>query len=169
MDATQALGMMAAIAVQAVALALMCITMRRKNGFRGVHELLSSTYVSQPARTDGALELSHLPIAYSVVEPSLPDFIAGYKIAGRLGKTESVEVFDAFDESLGRRVWLYTSRDSKAIQLPLSRTSSVRTTRPRWLQNGVNGDLHWFAVEAVNGVPLSHMESLPWDLSLIHI
>ena len=162
MDPKQALGMMLATAMQAGALGLMCVTMRRSNGYRGVHELLSSTYVSQPATTESEVDVPHMPIAYSVVDSSLPDSIGTYKIVGRIGERNGVEVFEGVDDSLGRRVWLYTSDAADAIRLPPSRTSNVRPSRPRWLQGGHDNGQHWFAVEAVKGVPLTHLDSLPW-------
>lgn len=169
LDVRKILGQQIFFFIQMIATGLLCITMRRRNGYRGVHEWLSSTSVVQPAKMEVHDVISSLPVTLATVPSQLPSKVGPYRVTGELGERGGVAVFAARDESLDRSVWVYTSREASALSVSPNRSSIVRSMRPHWLQNGTDQDeggreLHWFAVEAVVGAPLrSQVGAVAWS------
>ena len=154
--------------LECAAAGLVCITMRQKNGYRGLHDLLSSSCVIQPATSRIQRVDFELPRTVSVAAADTPTSIGPYRIVGQLGErtqaSASYTVYDAIDDSLERAVWIYASPNKSVLNVPEQRASVARPTRTHWLQSGEEDGLHWFAVEAVSGTPLSQHESLPWSM-----
>lgn len=111
----------------------MLSTMRRRNGWRGLHELLSRTRVLAEPLPFARFVRQRAPPP-SRLEPSgeLPARIGVYATVGRVGRTTSGEIFEASDTHLDRRVWIH-ARDPAAPPLAPERRSMERSTRLRWL------------------------------------
>jgi uncharacterized RDD family membrane protein YckC len=148
-----------------VGLALAASTMRPRNHYRGVHELLSGTRVTLVARAmqrqslsgSGGWLLSFL--GGRRLKPGmphgsvLPESIAGFTIRGALKWTERDKVLLGEDASLGRRVFIWL-RPASAAPLDAARRDIGRRTRLRWLASGRQGDWQWDAILAPQGCPL---------------
>ncbi len=162
----------------AAGLALMALTMRPRNHYRGIHELASGTRVTRIAAQvqrqslsgSGGWLLSFL--GGKRLKPGmphgsvLPEHIAGFAVRGALKWTERDKVLLGEDASLGRRVFIWL-RPSSAAPLDAARRDIGRRTRLRWLASGRQGDWLWDAILAPQGCPLPefiHSEgTLEWS------
>ncbi len=145
---------------------LVCSSMRAKNGFRGWHELLSGTRVVRLADEGAAEERLVLPAFSPTQDVSLPQSIGRFHVLGRLGTFGDAEVLASIDEQLDRLAWLYVT--DREMKLSAERIRLVRHTRQRWLQGGELDGKHWFAMEAVEGVPVTEaarFADIPWSVS----
>jgi eukaryotic-like serine/threonine-protein kinase len=142
---------------------LIASTMRPRNGYRGLHEVLSGTRTVRPARVQETARASagwllsflhsrRLNQALTQTGP-LPQRIAGFAIRGALTWTASDKVLLGEDASLGRRVFLWL-RPMSAPALDAARRGVGRPTRLRWLSCGTQGELQWDAILAPQGWPL---------------
>lgn len=158
--------------------AILGMTMRAENHWRGLHELASDTRVAQAVRPtqrqslagSGGWLLSFL--GGKRLRPgmphgsTLPDRIAGFAVRGALKWTERDKVLLGEDASLGRRVFIWL-RATSAPPLDAARRDIGRRTRLRWLAGGRQGDWQWDAILAPQGCPLPefiHSEgTLDWS------
>jgi hypothetical protein len=145
-----------------IGVALIASTMRRRNGYRGLHEILTGTRVVQPIRpretvpASGGWLLSFLHGRRQAPMQTgpLPQRIGGFAIRGALKWTATDKVLLGEDASLGRRVFIWL-RPTSAPVLDKARRDVGRRTRLRWLGCGTQGDLQWDAILAPLGSPLS--------------
>jgi hypothetical protein len=130
-------------------IALILSPMRKRNGYRGLHELLSGTRVLRVPEpeaprpgVDAAPETRPLPA-------TVPAQIGPYHLKGAFA---SGDQFIAEDRGLGRQV-LIVKRSS---QLPVSdvRRQIFRPTRLRWLGEFNHGDQLWDVFVAPIGCTL---------------
>jgi hypothetical protein len=140
-------------------------TMRRSNGYRGVHELASGTRVFRLPEEEGrrlnpasggwlvSFLLNRRLERGAGQAAGLPERIAGFAIRGALKWTDQDKVLLGEDPSLGRRVFIWL-RPSTAPPLSAARRDVGRRTRLRWLACGKQGDLQWDALLAPSGCPL---------------
>ncbi len=110
-------------------------TMRRRNGWRGPHELWTGTRVIQsqfPFRKRSRIES---PPEAPHAEPTrpLPERLGGYRVLGLVATTESGQLVHARDEQLERSVWIQF-RESGA-RTGDKRRSLGRPARLRWLES----------------------------------
>jgi serine/threonine protein kinase len=111
----------------------MLSTMRRRNGWRGVHELVSRTRVVAEPLPFARFVRQKAPPASHLERPDrMPARLGTYATVGRVGRTTSGEFFEASDTGLDRRVWVHL-RDPGAPELASERRSLERATRLRWL------------------------------------
>ena len=163
-------GIIASLATQAVPLlfVLLCLTtMRARNGYRGLHELVSGTRVIRPRRVGTARR--HLVPVVTPVAPEGGDRAFGpFQLTGELGRSAGRTVYQARDELLARPVWIF-SGPREAPVASVARRGIARPTRPRWLQGGESGAERWEAFEAVVGSPLAdavrYGGNVTWDES----
>ncbi len=129
-------------------------TMRRRNGYRGLHEFASGTrteLVSQGTRTwappniPSSLTLSRLA--------GLPERVGPFRIQGAFRWDEGAKILLGVDEALGRPVILQF-RTAGAGPLPAYRRDVERTTRLRWLAAGQQDDYVWDSFLAPSGCSL---------------
>lgn len=128
--------------------------MRKSNGLRGLHGLLTGTRVE---RVHGASSLEvRLDVPVVTPEPLSEEGQAygPFRPVGSLGSVDGMQVLVAKDDVLDRSVFLCVSEGPK--RFTESRLSMARMGRPRWLQGGMDGERHWDAFEAIDGFPLSH-------------
>ncbi|MFO0896928.1 MAG: protein kinase [Pirellulales bacterium] len=132
--------------------ALPLVSMRKANGFRGLHELISGTRTVQlpwPARRrvlkiDSPLD--HLP-----ADPGLPQQCGGFVVRGALRGDPQLLVGE--DLGLGRRVILWRRAGNGPV-LSAARRDLVRPGRLRWLAAGCEEGYAWDAFLAPSGSPL---------------
>lgn len=147
---------------------LVClVTMRRRNGFRGLHEFASGTRVVRLRRPEELGRFKEVPrFALARFENSLG--LGPYRPVGKLGDADGATLLVARDDLLQRHVWIYVYQPG-AGPMGAARHAVERPTRQRWLQHGHAGDLEWDAVEALEGVPLADLLRLTgrpsWDLA----
>ncbi len=132
-------------------------TMRRRNGWRGPHELLSRTFVyhrvaQQVAERRKAVALPPLPC---VPDTELPAQLGSFGIRGVLARQVegSGTLLLGHDPSLGRAAWIVL-RPADIAPLSSTRRDLRRAPRLRWLGGGVGISGRWDAFEAPEGGPL---------------
>jgi hypothetical protein len=153
MDLGYLLGMMSVTFLRFVPLVLFLVTMRARNGYRGVHELVSGTRV---VRLQSAAVGSALPVAPVIAPVALPEGprqFGPFRAVGTIGQSGPVMVLQAQDDLLQRPVWIHLG-PSGAAPTPVERVRLARPTRLRWLQGGATDGQPWDAFEAVVGAPL---------------
>ncbi|HTE06140.1 MAG TPA: protein kinase, partial [Planctomycetota bacterium] len=148
-------------------------TMRRRNGWRGPHELLSRTFVyhrvaERAAERRKPVSLPPLPV---VPDTELPAQLGPFGIRGVLARdvqafgTQHAVLLAGLDPTLGRAAWIVL-RPSGAAPLPTARRDLRRAPRPRWLGGGFGVSGRWDAFEAPEGGPLPEVVkrggALPW-------
>jgi uncharacterized RDD family membrane protein YckC len=138
-------------------------TMRGRNGYRGLHELVSRTRVVRLTRS---AESNRAGPGVVVVAAAGRDSMLGpFHVLGDLGRIRDERVVLAEDRVLSRRVWIHLGAESVMPQ----RKALRRASRPHWLQNGETANGHWEAFDAVVGAPLSSLEpahgETNWDRS----
>jgi hypothetical protein len=137
---------------------LMC-TMRARNGYRGLHEVMSGTRVIQlPWRSRRKLYQQEsgdsVPLAPDAIpDPALATQLGPFTIRGALIWTGNEKVLLGVDQALGRQAWLWV-RPAAAPALTKERQDLSRTTRLRWLAAGRAGTWQWDAFLAPPGCSL---------------
>ena len=145
---------------------VICSTMRRRNGYRGLHELASGTKVVRPQVVETMTDLPSVPNFAAVRVEEALDSVGGFRIDGTLAARGSLRTLAARDQQLERPVWIYL--DKTAIPVSRARRHLARTTRQRWLAEGTNGDEHWQVFEAISGAPLPDVgmyTTIPWSIA----
>jgi hypothetical protein len=152
---------------------LISISMRRRNGYRGLHEILSRTKVIRlPALRPrfAAPTRANWP-EKEMLPANVPVRVGTFVVRG-VARAELDElVLYGEDEALGRPAWLWLRRGEKP--LPASRRETTRATRPRWLGGSVQDGWTWDAFVASPGCLLSDLvkrKPLGWmdTLSVLH-
>jgi hypothetical protein len=145
--------------------ALVLVPMRARNGYQGLHEILSGTRVirlAEPVRRQAlqgsggwllSFLLSRRLDRSGAQAGGLPERLAGFAVRGALKWTPAEKVLLGEDASLGRRVFLWLRPQSEP-PLDVARRDVGRRTRLRWLAGGRQGDLQWDAILAPSGCPL---------------
>ncbi|MGH7200083.1 MAG: serine/threonine-protein kinase, partial [Planctomycetaceae bacterium] len=137
---------------------LLLVTMRARNGYRGVHELISGTRVVRPRRRADVSPLRRLPVLTpAAIEESV--VYGRFRVIGEMGRHDGTRVLLAEDESLGRSVWVYAGPTATEL-FPPARRAAARPTRPFWLEGAIAEGERWDAVEAVWGVSLPDADRL---------
>ena len=129
---------------------LLFATARRRNGFAGVHELVSSTRVVERAREAARPVLD--TALYARANPTSPQRIGPYDVVGTLGATNIGVLLVGFDPALRRRVWVHVLPSGAPPTAALVRNIS-RPGRLRWLSGRRTASESWDAYEALDGVP----------------
>jgi serine/threonine protein kinase len=133
------------------------LTMRRSNGYAGLHEILTETRVvgvnrgrGERARTSGMPTL--IPRAS---EPAPGIGTRGpYRVLSPLWEAGGVHLLLARDDALGRNVWIH-ERDDVGDSPRHGKPGPGRAARLRWLQGGVHQGSRWDAYEAPSGTGAS--------------
>ncbi len=155
----------------AAGLLLMASTMRRRNGYRGLHEFLSGTKVIRlPAGHSLGRLLGHASSQRPTSRPDgLPERLGPFTVKSALRWTAGDKVLLAEDASLRREVWVWL-RPAGGAPVSPRRREVVRPTRPRWLAHGRHGDLEWDAFVAPTGCLLADLangrQHLGWPETL---
>jgi hypothetical protein len=144
--------------------ALMC-TMRARNGYRGLHEIASGTYVVPVPRPARSVALA-ATTASQVVKRSndLPAKIGPYDVRGAFRWDDDAKVLLGFDAALGRQALLWLGPAGEPA-LPAERTELNRTTRLRWLAAGRFDAFRWDAFLMPGGCSLPALVAATGALS----
>jgi len=149
----KALGL-ASTAFSAAICLVLASSMRRRNGYRGLHELASGTRVVQ-ARSPFARAEAARPVpaqAPAGLGPHPPE-LGPYRIEGALGETPSGTLLAGADANLNRPVWILRRRDP-ANAASDSRRSLARPGRLRWLDAVRQEDALFEVFESPGGASL---------------
>jgi uncharacterized RDD family membrane protein YckC len=147
-----------------VGLLVMASTMRARQSFRGLDEILSGTRVAPVAQPRYTVDTRGGGWLLSLLQSrrldrgagpagQLPQRIAGFAVRGALKWTPADKVVLGEDASFGRRVFLWL-RPQTEPPVSRARRDAGRRTRLRWLAAGTQGDLQWDALLAPSGCPL---------------
>jgi eukaryotic-like serine/threonine-protein kinase len=153
---------------------LLFVTMRYRNGYAALHDLLSGTRVIVRPRTQlrpRLVELWPAPADPNVAVPP-PAAIAApasaklgpYELRTSLWRRDGQELLLAFDPVLRRQVWIHR-RPLNAAPLSPARRDVSRAARLRWLTSGRTETSLWDAFDAVEGQPLLRptLAPAPWN------
>jgi len=139
-----------------IALALLVSTMRKRNGYRGLHEFLSGTrtYRLRRPQIKKRRVLTAPDFHLDLTQPAgLPEQVGPYRIRGALRWTPQEQTLLGDDVELGRAVWIWVRPETER---PLSEAERIidRTTRVRWVSCGALPGQQWEAFLAPAGCPL---------------
>jgi len=138
------------------------ITMRSKNGYRGLHDYWSGAVVVKlPSRSRKKTRI----VAVQDISTSLPELtthgvvlpttLGPYRIESPIRLTDHELVLDAEDDRVSRNVWIHV-RSTNALETSEGRRDVDRPSRLRWLASGQHEERPWDAYLAPEGMPLSH-------------
>jgi hypothetical protein len=144
-----------------VVVALLFVTVRRRNGFAAVQDLLTGTRVVSRAAIS-----SRPTLAASEPQPSFESAvtIGPYHVLQALSESVGEKWFLAYDLKLLRKVWICTS--PPGTQPVAAQTRNLgRAGRLRWLTGKRSPEENWDAFEALSGRPLVELNvtAQPWN------
>ncbi|MFM7151638.1 MAG: protein kinase domain-containing protein [Gemmataceae bacterium] len=148
-----------------VGTALLAITMRRANGYRGLHEILSGTGVIRlPGHREPfkALARDTCPSRAQTLPDNVPSRLGSFDVYAVAWASDEEMMLHGEDAALRRPVWLWLRRKG-AADLPATRQQTARATRPRWLADGETDTWQWQAFVATPGCPLTEASSRSRD------
>jgi eukaryotic-like serine/threonine-protein kinase len=147
---------------------VLLVTMRRRNGYRGIHEFLSGTAT---AALVGRRRRRLVRPRGADLQPPListdqfPEKVGSFQVTGAVRWDDQEQVLLAEDPSLGRKVWIW--RRPLEAPLPEARHQLNRATRPRWLQAVEMDGALWECFVAPAGTPLPQIRAgapaLDWE------
>lgn len=138
---------------------LLFATVRRRNGWAGLHELVTATRVVMP-----------LPGVVRPVVARPADVVPPQATVDRLGPYQVLEPGDhlvlGYDGRLRRRVWIRRSQPDTP-GLPAVRRDLSRPGRLHWLTGRREAKTCWDAYEAVEGQPFVSVVRVPQPWSTV--
>jgi serine/threonine protein kinase len=142
-------------------LALIFSTARRRNGFAGLHDLLSSTRVIRKPVFHARPALRGEAEAPPTTEAT-PE-IGPYHVLHSLDKIDAGELLVGYDARLLRKVWLRKLPNAAPPVAAVTRGLG-RPGRLRWLGGKRSANECWDAYEYVSGEPLGNLldQRRPW-------
>lgn len=153
--------------------ALLFITMRQRNGYAALHDLLSRTRVTVRPKSEPRPGLDPArcgcPIGFGATQPKATDAVPArgaidrlgpYEVHCRLWRRDGEELLLGSDAALKRKVWVHL-RPSGAPAVTLDRQDLSRPGRLRWLGCGRAERHQWDAYEAVEGAALVELARRP--------
>lgn len=150
---TGSLSTLAPILVELLGLVLIVVTMRRKNAFAGIHDLLTGTRVMAMV-TRGRAGTMAPAAAPSLREPDAAGAFGPYRAAGALWSRDGESLSVARDEALRRDVWIH-SFDADVPVPPVDVLRERGAGSLPWLQRGTVGGATWDAYGAPQGMSLT--------------
>ena len=143
-------------------LGLMFSTARRRNGFAGVHDLLTRTRVTSRA---ALLVRPGLAVVETPPPQAGQNMVLGpYHILEDLGQSPGGQWLLGYDLRLLRKVWIRTV-PAGTPPVPITVRNIGRIGRLRWLTGRRSAEENWDAFEAPTGKPLLAMAGSrqPWS------
>ncbi|MGO9107753.1 MAG: protein kinase domain-containing protein [Thermoguttaceae bacterium] len=156
MPRTEAMLVSGAGAWYVLASIALVVTMRKRNGFRGLHEFASGThtYLVRGPEYRRRRSLDTGQFDAPLMQPDgLPEKVGSYIIRGAFRWAAEDRLLVAQDPQLGRAVWIWLRPQSEPA-LGETHRALNRTTRVRWLACGVHRREQWDAFLAPSGCPL---------------
>lgn len=148
---------------QWLVLVLLFSTIRRRNGFAAVHDLLTGTRViSKPVYQARPV------VATAAVTPTVTETtpkVGPYNVLETLEKTDDGEWLLAYDGRLLRKVWLHVV-PAGTLPVEAKYRALGRVGRLRWITGRRSEQENWDAYEGVTGQPLVSLldKAQPWKL-----
>ena len=128
---------------------LIFVTARKRNGWAGMHELISGSRVVEASKLQERKQPPTQPMTLVKADGQ----IGPYRITGEISQKNDERLVLAHDPDLQRDVWVHI-RDRRVPVLANWRRDLDRPGRLRWL-NGSRGESQsWDAYEALSGCPL---------------
>lgn len=129
-------------------------TMRRVNGYRAVHDLLSGTRVIQKGSPFARLRHSSPPPS-TTLRPAdgVPTTVGVYEIQGMVGPSPEGLVLAARDPQLDRSVWIHARNRTDGAS-DETRRALARGGRLRWLDSLRADGTHYEVFESPGGTSL---------------
>jgi eukaryotic-like serine/threonine-protein kinase len=142
-----------------IAAAVLFVTMRRRNGWAAVHDLLSGTrVVRQPAMTARQFGTAAAPPRVSVTATAAAhQRIGPFVLVSEAGDTDEGRLLIGFDPILRRAVWIHRVRPGTPA-VSAARRDVTRIGRLHWLagrRSATDPNANWDAFEAPDGGPLA--------------
>jgi len=139
--------------------AVLFVTMRRRNGWAAVHDLVSGTQVVRHvAIGERQLGRSAAPARVAVTGAAVaPQRIGPFVLVSELGETDEGQLLIGFDPILRRSVWIHRVRPGTPAVSP-ARRDVTRIGRLHWLagrRSATDPNANWDAFEAPDGGPLA--------------
>ena len=139
--------------------AVLFVTMRRRNGWAAVHDLVSGTrVVRQAAMTARQLGTSAAPTRVSVTGAAVaPQRIGPFVLVSEAGETDEGRLLIGFDPILRRSVWIHRVRPGTPA-VSAARRDVTRIGRLHWLagrRSATDPNANWDAFEAPDGGPFA--------------
>ena len=131
---------------------LLFITARRRNGWAGLHDLLSGTRVitvSSPNAVRGQIQAR----TRAVSPEALPERIGPYHSSQRLDQIADHGIVTGYDPQLLRQLWI-RKLPQGTPHVPLERQNLSRPARIRSIIGRRSSTENWDAYEALSGGPL---------------
>jgi uncharacterized RDD family membrane protein YckC len=146
-----------------VVLAALFATVRRRNGFAAIHDLLTGTRVISRPAVETRPQLAVQFDAPLVEHPNAQQ-IGPYRVLDSLGGGGDATWLLGYDLRLLRKVWLRLV-PAGTPPMPLALRSLGRVARLRWLTGRRSADTNWDAFEASTGAPLLEVarQLRPWS------
>lgn len=146
-----------------VVLALLFCTIRRRNGFAAIHDLLSKTRVIRKPAHQARPVMTASEAVLPATE-ALPK-IGPYHVLETLEKTDEGEWSIAYDARLLRKVWLHNV-PAGTPPVAAQYRALGRVGRLRWITGRRSERENWDAFEGVTGQPLVNLldKPQPWGL-----
>jgi eukaryotic-like serine/threonine-protein kinase len=146
---------------------MLFVTMRQRNGYAAIHDLISGTRVIRRPRSQPRPSLDSLGIqaGESLPDPILdaaPAVTGPYTLTARLGKTTEGQLLSGCDPALRRAIWVLL-RPTETPAVARRRQDLSQPSRLRWLHGGTTHQHRWDAYDAPEGCPLLTLNTpVPW-------
>src|SRR5262249_37405921 len=138
----------------AVGTGLVLLPMRNRNGYRGLHELLSGTRVVRLPWPHRRRSYAGSVLEDTLVRPAeMPVKVGPFATLGAVSWGGADRVLVGDDATLGRKVWLWL-RAPGLPQLNATRRDTGRGGRVRWLAHGQETAFQWDAFMLSSGQSL---------------
>ncbi|MEO7319125.1 MAG: protein kinase [Chthoniobacteraceae bacterium] len=137
-------------------LMLLFVTIRQRNGFAAIHDLLTGTRVVVRAKAGARPRLEAAPEPAPVAVES-SEHLGPFRVCAPIAGPW----FAAYDDSLRRCVWIRKCATDTAPLAP-ERRDLGRAGRLRWIAGTRGGNGGWDAFEAPSGKPLAELSTQSW-------
>jgi uncharacterized RDD family membrane protein YckC len=127
---------------------LIFVTMRARNGYAGLHEVLSGTRVVKLMARE-IVSVPDVPLPAATTSETESRHVGPYRVLGTAWRRGPESLSVAHDELLDRRVWIHEQPAYSAR--PVAELADVRPGRLHWLQGSRDGESAWDAYDAPTG------------------
>lgn len=139
------------VLLQLLGIGALVSTMRRRNGYAGLHELASGTRVMAVLVRERATPVPRVAPASEPVSEAAA--YGPYRATGTLWRDRGTALLAAHDDELHRDVWIHEVRDAAAAP-PVEWLRACGEGSLPWLQRGARDGIQWDAYGAPTGTAL---------------
>jgi eukaryotic-like serine/threonine-protein kinase len=145
-----------------IILALLFSTVRRRNGFAALQDLITGTRVISQVAIESRTMLAAAELPPPVAEGG--PMVGPYHVLETLGQSEGIKWLLGYDLRLLRKVWVRVVPPGTP-PVPAALRNLGRVGRLRWLAGRRAAEENWDAFEATGGRPLVHLARTrqPWS------